>query len=154
MSETKPQSDSATNNTLTGLAHAIKNVDRDADTRKCPHECHGTLQLTDDDRVICPSCRCTPDGVYLPPDDHGDNSGQDSQCMQFAFFVGKRKIGPLSSDSYPKGERPQSPSNGREYYSQSNKPILPGGHERVYDEDDTNRPNWVGDEYTFDLSTL
>jgi len=119
----------------TPLVQGLKN-DRPEDSRSCPHECHGSLSLTDEDIPICQSCRCTPDGVYLP-------TSMDTTANK-AWRSGSR------------GENPY-PSRGEDApprYDNSDLVVLPGGHEEVYDEDDENRPNGVIDEYTWDLSTL
>jgi len=115
--------------TLTPLAKGIK-TDEDHDTRGCPHdECHGSLMLTNSENVVCTSCRCTPDGIYLPPTDGNGTSA----------FAGRND---------------RTPTWDHDTYDTSNKQRLAGGYEAVYDEDDENRPNGVGTEYTFDLTTL
>lgn len=120
---------------LTPLAHQIKNVDTDRETRDCPHNCHGTLSLTPADNVICESCRCTPDGVYLPPKIQSRSNGSRRHKGW-----GKRGENTL----------PQS----RDRYDNSNNVILVGGYEKVYNEEDDIRPRTVDEEYTWDLSTL
>ncbi|WP_206750518.1 hypothetical protein, partial [Halorubrum sp. SP9] len=67
MSSTRPESDNELAG-VTSLADAIR-TDEPEDTRSCPHEtCEGSLSVRDDDTVYCTACRCTPDGVYLPPE--------------------------------------------------------------------------------------
>lgn len=58
-------------NVSDSLLKGLKN-DEDQDTRDCPHNCHGSLSVVEDgdtERVLCQSCRCTPEGVYYDPDD-------------------------------------------------------------------------------------
>lgn len=139
---------------LTGLAHAIVNVDEPRDSRDCPHECHGELTVDEEDRVLCETCRCTPDGVYLPPETHESTA---SGCgLQATFFDPYHGIGPASSDADPKGLRPEVRSKRDSYYDcyPSGAARLAGGYEAVYDEDDEGRPDGVPEDYTFDLSTL
>jgi hypothetical protein len=113
------------------LVKAIKDEHVDED-RRCRHsDCDGELTLTDAENPICKMCRCTPDGIYLPPQSRGGGSG--------------------FSTPYPKGSRPETA--GAETYENSDIVRLPGGHEAVYDETEANRPHGVGPEYTFDLST-
>jgi len=112
------------------LAAGIK-TDEEHDSRPCPHDdCHGTLTLTDAENVVCASCRCTPDGIYLPPQVRGHNG------TTLARYRGT--AGTWSHDTY----------------DNSTATRLAGGYEAVYDEEDRNRPSGVGTEYTFDLSTL
>lgn len=131
---TTPSNDS--DNKLTPLAHQIKNVDTDRETRDCPHNCHGSLSLTPAENVICESCRCTPDGVYLPPKIQGANGTRSSGRKGW----GKGVEITLADD--------------RDRYDNSDKIILAGGHEVVYNEENDVRPRTVGESYTWDLSTL
>jgi hypothetical protein len=134
------------------LVEGLK-TDRERDTRSCRQDdCHGELTLTDDERVICQLCRCTPDGVYLPPDDEGGEGRVDGMCVQYKFFHPSGGSGCGFSTSDPKGSRGENGSPER--YDNSGNVRLPGGVEAVYDEDDKVRPRGVTDEYTFDLSTL
>lgn len=82
---------------LTGLAYAISEIDTKYDSRDCPHDCHGSLSVDDEGRVLCETCRCTPDGVYLPPEDDSSTNkdtndggeglnGSKSYCSQYKFF--------------------------------------------------------------------
>ena len=122
MGSTRPETD--TGNGVTSLADALR-TDEPEDTRDCPHEsCEGSLSVTDDDRVLCQTCRCTPEGVFLPPDPKGQ---QGENGVPQAW----------NHDEYPNGAA-----------------RLAGGYDDVYDEDEDERPRGVGDEYTFDLSTL
>jgi len=124
MTGTRPESD--TNGTsVTSLADALRG-DEPEDTRSCPHEtCEGSLSVRDDDTVYCTSCRCTPEGVFLPPKGY-PSDGPNTRVELW----------------------------GHDEYDNSRLPRLAGGYEPVYDEDDDERPAGVGDEYTFDLSTL
>jgi len=124
VSGTRPESD-ADRSGVTPLADAIRN-DGPEDSRSCPHEtCHGSLTVDDDDTVYCPSCRCTPAGVFLPPD-------------------------PYPSD----GPNTRVESWSHDHYDNVSAVRLAGGYDAVYNEDDDARPQGVGEEYTFDLSTL
>ena len=124
MSSPRPESDNELAG-VTSLADAIRS-DQPEDTRSCPHEsCEGSLSVQDDDTVYCTSCHCTPAGVFCPPDPYPSR-------------------GPNT--------RVESWSHGS--YNNSGLPRLAGGYEPVYDEDEDRRPNGVGTEYTFDLSTL
>ena len=142
---------------LTGLAHAIEHIDRDVDSRDCRHDsCHGSLHVTDG-VVICGHCRCTPDGVYIPPDDTGAASNlSKSRCSQYTFVHPR---GRHVSGAEPHPSR-RTNGNNRDSYGHTSgecsltRVRMPGGFERVYDEDDDHRPDGVTDEYTFDLSTL
>lgn len=124
MSSTRPESDNDRSG-VTSLADAIR-TDEPEDTRSCRQEtCEGSLTVRDDDTVYCTSCRCTPEGVFVPP------KGYPSR-------------GPNT--------RVETWEHGQ--YDNSEVARLAGGYEPVYDEDDAERPNGVGDEYTFDLTTL
>ena len=74
---------------VTPLIRGLR-IDEDADSRHCPHECHGSLELIEEDSpgpptVVCGACRCTPDGVYLPPKwPHEDNGGSNSEESETA----------------------------------------------------------------------
>ncbi len=137
MTGTATQNGTADDAGLTPLAKGLKN-DRPEDSRSCPHECHGSLSLLDDNRVICETCRCTPDGIYIPLDEP-KTSVIEGRCLQSSWF-----------NPYPSRSQNGSP----ERYDGSNRVRLPGGFEEVYDEDPEGRPRGVGDEYTWDLSTL
>lgn len=103
MSDTLAESDGGTDG-RTKLARAIEDIDTKFDSRDCPHECHGTLSTDDDGRVLCETCRCTPDGVYLPPENDEDGGAvsepSKSDCSQYLFFEGGY---PRSSTFNPKG---------------------------------------------------
>lgn len=103
------------------LADAIKHIDKDQDTRDCPHECHGVLTVTDDNVVLCQSCRCTPDGVYYPPEqnDSSTNSGR------------------VKSNHNPWGQRREHGNVDR--YRHSNKVRLAGGYTEAYPQELTTR---------------
>lgn len=144
MSATKSTS-AESNDGATSLAEGLQ-TDEPGDTRSCPHECHGSLSVTDSDIVICESCRCTPDGTYLPPDD-GETDNIEGRGTVFypSYPHPSRRSEPFQTwghDEYREHD------DGHEYVR------LAGGYERVYDEDEDNRPDGVDDEYTFDLSTL
>jgi hypothetical protein len=117
-----------TSDGLTSLANAIKNIDRTVDSRQCraTEDCHGTLRLTDDDEVVCTSCQCKPDGTFILPPAYQEQDTSPEQTVGHAVKV--------------------------ERYYNSDNVILPGGYEAPYDEDDDERPNSVGDEYTYDLT--
>lgn len=137
-----PVTDSSTERTP--LAHALQAIDTKYDSRDCPHNCSGTLSVDDNDRVLCESCRCTPDGVYLPPTD--ESATMEGRFSQFVWF-------------YPKGQRPEDgvveqwehdryPGSDRQ--CQLPRVRMAGGYEAVYDE---TLPAGEGDEYEYDLST-
>lgn len=139
-SQTDPCTD--TDSTITSLAHAIKEIDEDRDNRDCPHEgCHGSLSVTDNDLVICHSCRCTPDGIYYPPQRHDD---YESNPPHFGTIHNRK-------------DPPQPPhltsKNGddREEYIHSKQIILPGGFTAVYDADEDAGD---GEEYEFSLGLI
>ena len=140
--------------TITSLADAIK-TDEPEDTRSCRHQdCHGTLTVTDEDRVVCGSCRCTPDGVFLPPESSG-GSGFRRYNPRFARRT--TWCGDGYADSDPKGVPDEDGVLQRwnhEKYDNSDKARLAGGYDDVYDEEEAERPAGVGDEYTFNLTTL
>lgn len=129
------------------LADCIEHVDTPIDSRSCPHDCHGNLDLTDSGNVICQTCRCTPDGVYLPPKER--TWGKDRHDRLFE----PRGSGFLGGN--PWGQRGEDGSVERAVrYDNSNIVQMAGGYEEVYNRDPDIRPNGVGTEYTFDLSTL
>jgi hypothetical protein len=130
-----PTTDSS--HATTPLAHAIEHIDRDTDERSCPHECHGSLSV-DDGRVLCETCRCTPDGVFLPPAD--ESTVNEGRCSQYLWF--NTKV-PQTNHPWHTGEC--------ERYHNSNRAKMPGGYQNVYDE---THPAGKGDEYTFDISSL
>lgn len=127
----------------TPLVEGLKR-DRPEDSRDCPHECHGSLTLTENERVICQSCRCTPDGVFSEPSESTPDQPR----------------GLVSSARNPYPSHTENGDAEREWYSHSFRECsltrvrMPGGFENVYDENDENRPDGVDDEYTWDLSTL
>jgi len=124
MSGTRPESDNELAG-VTSLADAIR-TDKPEDTRSCRQDtCEGSLSVRNDDTVYCTSCYCTPAGVFVPPNPHPSD-----------------------------GENALLGSWGHDTYNNSESVRLAGGYEPVYDEDEDRRPNGVGDEYTFDLSTL
>jgi hypothetical protein len=137
-----PTTDSS--HTTTPLAHAIEHIDRDTDERSCPHECHGSLSVTDG-RVLCETCRCTPDGVYLPP--VNESSLNEGRCSQYLWF-------------YPKGSRPEDhvaeqAFEHEEYDGNGDTTLvrvrMVGGYQDVYDE---SLPAGEGDAYEWDISSL
>jgi len=135
---------------LCGLKH-----DTIIDHRYCPHEnCHGQLHITEqtiNDRqteiVLCGSCRCTPDGEYIPCDIVTPDEYTTYHGYQYA------DNGLWS---------PQTDADGwqlccdgsHERYDSTNTVRLAGGYEVVYDRDPSRRPHGVDSEYTFDVSTL
>lgn len=131
-------------NTNVGTTDLVDGMtsDREEDTRHCPDPtCHGSLTLIDDgDRAVCRSCRCTPKGIYIPPDEHT-----------------RRHIEPRGTvlpDRNPQGKRYENgwADDPRERYRGSRHVKLAGGFEDVYDEDDSERPPNVTNEYTFSLA--
>lgn len=139
MAGTRPESDGGTTAQLTKLAHAIEHIDRDRDSRDCPHDCHGSLDVDDDGRVICESCRCTPDGVYIPPKETrssgsnpkgswGENTLPDGGYYHCTFFE------PI----WPIGKHPWADSD-RERYRNSNEVVLAGGFEEAWPHEKTSR---------------
>jgi len=127
---------------LSTLARGLKN-DEDKDRRSCPHDgCHGTLELTDSDRVVCNGCRCTPDGVYLPlpPSKH------------YVTYVSSRRDpkGLWGESTDPDGWT-RTVHVDHDEYDVSQNIRLAGGYEIVYDADDQRRPDGVSEEYTFNL---
>jgi len=126
---------------LSTLARGLKN-DEDKDRRSCPHDgCHGTLELTDSDRVVCNGCRCTPDGVYLPLPPSKHYVTPHSQQYE-----------PIQLRTKDVWERSLNVEHG--YYINSKKPRMAGGYEEVYNKNSEIRPDTVTNEYTFDLTTL
>jgi len=159
------------------LADGIR-TDLPEDTRDCPHECHGHLTVDEDDRVICTLCRCDPDGVYYPPEpwDDSESTTRSSGSNPHPSRVQNHHPDRPDYDETVwggrtdvRGGRPRchlgvvTPTvridtegwrgDNEEVYS-NETPRMAGGSERVYDRDDDARPHGVGDEYTFDLSTL
>jgi len=77
MAGTRPTADNADDGSqsVTSLADAIE-ADTDEDKRACRQpSCHGSLTV-EDGRVVCSLCRCTPDGVYLPPEGGYESAGE------------------------------------------------------------------------------
>ena len=90
---------------VTPLAQGLKN-DRASDSRPCPHDtCHGELTLTNDDRVVCTSCRVTPNGVFLMPDWEGedDEDGEDERYSNSneVILPGGREV--VYDETHPAG---------------------------------------------------
>lgn len=135
---------------LCGLKH-----DTIIDHRHCPHEnCHGYLHIaekeindTATEIVLCGSCRCTPDGEYVPSDAVTPDEYTTYHGYQYA------STGMWS---------PQTDADGwqlcfdepHDTYDTTNRVRLAGGYEAVYDSDSSRRPHGVDTEYTFDVSTL
>ena len=126
---------------LTDLAKGIK-TDEPQDTRDCPHEdCHGSLTLTDSDRVVCETCRVTPSGIFLYPP------------MREVGGYGHPPDAPLGSHYEDTGSESWNEQwmDKHSGYDNEDEVRLAGGYERVYDADDHRRPDGVTDEYTFNL---
>jgi len=140
MSATRNGTTSESSPELTELAHRITEIDTPIDSRDCPHDCGGTLTV-EDDTVICSTCRCTPDGVYIDPPER--------------TWV-KQSRGWLFSRPNPKGERLETwPPDERERYRGSNETRMVGAYSTsLFDADDDERPDSVTDEYTFELPLL
>lgn len=144
MGGTLAESDSGTDG-RTKLAQAIEDIDTKYNSRDCPHECHGTLTTDDDSRVLCESCRCTPDGVYLPPESDTDNSTTSkSDCSQYLFF----QDGETRSSAFnPKGSEWDNHLAEQDYhgdldrarYRNSNAVIMVGGFEEAHPQEMTSR---------------
>jgi len=111
------------------------------DTRDCPHDCPGTLDRTDDE-LVCSTCRCRPDGTYVPPVRDVENGGKmKALCVQTRWF------NPHTCDDMNRSTQ----STDRDRYAHSNRMKCYGGYEYVYDETD---PRGGTDHYVFDISTL
>jgi len=128
-------------NTYTELAEGLR-TDEPQDSRDCPHDCHGELTVDDDDTVYCETCRCTPDGVFLPPDNWEDSTRQDGHCSQYAFF----EVGlPRSPTFNPKGSRWDSGLESkhnraeRAQYRNSRRRKVVGSFELAYPDEMTSR---------------
>lgn len=110
---------------LTPLAERIK-ADGPEDHRSCPHNCPGNLSLLNDDRVICQTCRTTPEGVYIPP--KGETGVNEGRCAQFSWFCPS-----VEGNGHPWAD------DEREHYRHSGKVVLAGGFEEAYPHDMTSR---------------
>jgi len=137
--------------TYTELAEAMRS-DEPQDSRDCPHKCHGSLSVKDDDTVLCESCRCTPDGVYLPPDfddslyessqsasaarthEDGADDGKPvkSACSQYEYFISSATRLPTFYP-HPWADR------DRERYRHSNRVRLVGGFTEAWPHEQTSR---------------
>jgi len=115
------------------------------DVRACPHDCHGTLELTEDENdVVCSFCRCRPDGTYLPPESDDPlprvvpAHGTDSTARRGTDFVRLYPHPSRPSNGYPRGwltDGDASAAEGRserERYRNSERVILVGGYEQAY----------------------
>lgn len=138
----------------TAFVRGLKN-DRDEDTRSCKQpDCHGSLKLTEEDIVVCHSCRCTPNGIYLSPEVR-ERAREDSNYTFTYTIAGRTREGGESPyNPYPSKGRNTDAGTSRERYDNSGQVICVGGKETVYNANDEVRPDSVGEEYTFDLSTL
>ena len=140
---TDPAVDST--DTTISLAHAITHIDTDTDDRNCPHECHGTLSVTDDDRVICETCRCTPAGVYIPPPER--SSRTKPRYVQSGWFDPRGVRGDNGvAQSFNHDEY-----NGPDTSTTLTRVRMAGGYQRVYDE---THSAGAGDSYEWDISSL
>jgi len=120
--------------THTELAEAMRS-DEPQDSRDCPHECHDSLSVKDDDTVLCESCRCTPDGVYLPPsreDDADDGNPVKSACSQYIFHV-------CDGGSFPTFYPHPWAKEDRERYRHSHRVRLVGGFTEAWPHERTSR---------------
>jgi hypothetical protein len=140
---TDPAIDST--DTTTSLAHAIEHIDTATDDRDCPHGCHGTLSVDDDDRVICETCRCTPAGVYIPPSE--DSSRTDSRCSQFQWFYPRGQTG----DNGDAESFDHDKYNGPDNSTTLTRVRMAGGYQHVYDE---THSAGAGDAYEWDISSF
>jgi len=134
------------------LAGAIQHVDTKYDSRDCPHECHGTLTVIEesgDNIVICESCRCTPDGVYYPPE---TNERKVISTVQPQGFTGGKQPSRRYDERTLRDYQPlhpyrRSPDRGghpwadhdRERYRHSGRVKLVGGFERAWPQEQTSR---------------
>jgi len=107
------------------LLKGLKN-DEDQDTRKCPHNCHGELSVVEDgdtERVLCQSCRCTPEGIYYDPDD------STTPEVGFQAFAPNR-------DNWDRGLEWRR-SDDRERYRNSDNVKMVGGFEEAWPQEKT-----------------
>ena len=140
MGSTRPETDAGSG--VTSLADALR-TDEPEDTRDCPHEsCEGSLSLTDDDRVLCQTCRCTPDGVFLPPEDWDNEDNEDegsvpgtvSAYTQATFFREQLPVDPSWT-----GEPHPWRGRERDRYRHSGKVRLLGGFTEAWPHEQTTR---------------
>jgi hypothetical protein len=140
-------SDTDTDDEPTPLARGLRASEDSPfdDVRACPHDCHGTLELTEDeDNVVCSFCRCRPDGTYLPPEEDDPlprvvpSRGADSTARRGTDFVRLYPHPSRPSNGSPRGwltdgDGPTAEgSPDRERYRNSERVILVGGYERAY----------------------
>jgi len=123
----------------------LKN-DRDEDTRKCPHNCHGHLEVVEqanDEMVLCQSCRCTPDGVYYPLDDDDETPGVDSGSMGFQapFFYPNGPSRPVFNPRHSEWDSQLEFRNygEREEYRVSENIKMVGGFEEAWPDEKVSR---------------
>ena len=133
--------------------------------------------------MVCGTCRCPPDGVYLPLDEVEDYSTTHSRSHdpKFTSSLDARdasstnKRNGITDEDYslrirngyeifipngPQGKITDRDGWERDYdrghwsYDNSGRTQLAGGYEEVYDSDEDRRPWGVDEQYTFDLSTI
>jgi len=129
------------------VAHGLE-IDRDRDSRNCRQpDCHGSLAIRDE-WVVCTSCFCTPDGIFVPPEEDDSDADALGLHSQFTWFHPRGQ-----GRSNGENPHPSDGENGVPRYRNSKNVRLVGGIEEVYNEDESIRPAGVDDEYTFDLTT-
>lgn len=150
---------------VTTLVERIKHTP-EGDFRRCPHEgCDGRLKLTKDEtQVVCSSCRCTPNGIYLSP----PKLTKSPPYLSSRFYLPNPNLTDdityLASRSDPEsiwGDKTIADGwkhhfrRGHDTYDNRYGDVarLAGGYEAVYDRDERGRPHGVDDSYTWDLSS-
>lgn len=127
--DTHDQSDNVTTSLAQGMQY-----DREEDTRSCPHDCHGHLELSEDDVPICATCRCSPEGVYYPPDTYSGGQieprGTVLRARNPHHRASRSTLHPWANDE-------------RERYRGSNAIILPGGFEDAWPQEMTTRDDSI-----------
>lgn len=92
----------------------------DLERRECPQpSCHGELEdVAEIDGDICQSCRCRPNGEYLPPERRDDPPESEGFYRKYA-----NRNPPYEACAK---------DDGRERYDNSERVILSGGFEHAY----------------------
>jgi len=144
---TATEEDTVETENESSLLSGIK-TDEPQDTRSCPHEhCHGSLSVENEDsnneRVICQSCRCTPDGVYFEPDVRGTNPrGNESETgLQAPFFEPNGPVRPTFNPNNSEWDSHLEFRNygEREQYRVSGNVKMVGGFESAWPQEKTSR---------------
>lgn len=118
---------------ITSLAQGMV-FDHEEDTRSCPHDCHGTLELNEDSIPICQSCRCSPEGIYYHPDEYDAGRLEPN--------------GTVLPPRNPKGKDSRThihpwANDPRDRYRGSNAVILAGGFEEAWPQEKTTRDDSI-----------